>query len=373
MRFIDIPGHEDIKARLRSLVDTEKVPHALLLEGTPGLGKFSLARAFAQYLHCENRINGDSCGRCPSCLQHQSFNHIDTIFSFPIIKKDSKPTISDDFISEFREFLTKSPFMDFEKWLLSLNNINAQPKLFVDEANELIRKLSFTTHSAKYKVVLLWLPERMNEECANKLLKLIEEPYEDTIFVMVSNNARLILPTIYSRTQRITVKRYSDNELAQYLKSTYSIDDSNALTIARIAEGNIIKAQNLVSISKESKKFLELFISLMRLAYQRKIKDLRAWSVDVAGLGREKEMQFLSYCHRLIRENFILNLSISKLNFLNPEEANFSSRFSPFINERNVLKLSAMLDCAYNDIASNANGKIVFFDLAIKTILLLKQ
>lgn len=374
MKFSDIPAHDFAKQRLKAFVDINKIPHAILLEGPCGIGKFALARAFAQYLHCQNRINGDSCGKCPSCLQHESYNHIDTHFVFPVVKKSSpKKSFSDDYIDVWKDYLSENPYMDFQKWLVALDNVNAQPAIYVDESEELIRKLNFTSHQAKYKVVLFWLPERMNQECANKLLKLIEEPYGDTLFVFVSNNSREILPTIYSRTQRIELKRLSDEVIAQYLVDNYAVEAQDALALAHIADGNIIEADKMVSLSKENQRFFELFIQLMRLSYQRKVKELKSWSVDVAGLGREQIMRFLTYIQRLIRENFIYNLSVSELNYLNKEEAQFSQNFAKFITENNVIKLIDVFNKALTDISGNANAKIVLYDMSIKVILLLKS
>ncbi len=375
MLFSDIPFHDEVKQRLRHMVDTDKVPHALLLDGPAGSGKFALARALAQYIHCTNHTpDGDSCGKCPSCQQHQSFNHIDTIFSFPVVKRGSgKATISDDYIAEFKDFLNESPFMDFESWLLKLDNENAQPVIYVDEAAELVRKLSYTAHSSKYKIVVMWLPERLKVEAANKLLKLIEEPFSDTKFILCTDNSRLILPTIYSRTQRVIVKRYTDDEVRDYLIHAQGISAEAAQQIAKLAEGNLNRAIDLISLSKEQDTYLQLFMDLMRKAYQRDVAALKRWATDVANLKREREMKFLDYCAHMMRENFILNLHVPDLNRLNPMEAQFSSRFSPFINERNVLKLFKCVNDARADIAANANAKLVNFDLAIKTILLLKQ
>lgn len=375
MRFADIPGHEDVKARLRKLVDSDRIPHALLLEGPAGTGKFALARALAQYIHCENRLpSGDSCGNCPACVQHQSFNHIDTIFSFPVVKKGTgNSAISDEFIDEFKELMLDNEFMDFEDWLVKLDNINAQPQIYVEEANELLRKLNFTTHNSKFKIVLMWLPERLKEEAANKLLKLVEEPFPDTLFVMASNQSKLILPTIYSRTQRILVKRYSDDEISQYLRDNYGLDYESSVLISKLAAGNIVEATKLINVSKERTVFLNLFMELMRKAYIRNVGDLKQWAADVAALGREREMQFLDYCARMIRENFILNIKVPDLISLSKEEKEFSVRFSPFINERNVIKLFQFINEARTDIASNANAKLVNFDFAIKVILLLKS
>ncbi len=374
MKFSEILSHEGAKKKIRSFVDNERIPHAILIEGQPGIGKFALARAFAQYIHCENRQNGDSCGVCPSCIQHQTFNHIDTHFIFPIIKKGSgKSVVSDDYIDEWKDFLTQNPYMDFDKWLQALDNVNAQPHIFVDESVDIIRKLNFTAHKAKYKVVLLWLPERMKIECANKLLKLIEEPHSDTIFIMVSNNSKQILSTIYSRVQRIELLRFGDEIIANYLVEKYAIDYNNALSIAHLAEGNINQAERELLFTKETSNFFSLFVELMRLAYQRKIYDLKRWSNDVALLGREQSIQFLNYCQRLIRENFVYNLNKKELNYLNTQEAQFSVNFARFITEKNVQKLIEVLNKAQIDISGNANAKIVFFDISVKIILLLKS
>ena len=374
MKFSDVISHDAAKKRLQQFVDNGRIPHAILIEGQPGIGKFMLARAFAQYVHCENRQNGDSCGQCPSCIQHQTFNHIDTHFIFPVVKRgNGKSSISDDFITEWREYLTESPYMDFDKWLIALNNINAKPHIYVEESADIIRKLNFTAHKAKYKIVLLWLPERMVNECSNKLLKLIEEPFNDTLFVMVSNDSKQILPTIYSRTQRLELLRLGDEPIANYFSQKYAINIDDALSIAHLAEGNINKAERELNLSEDNNKFFDLFVELMRLAYQRKIIDLKRWSNDIASLGREQSMQFLEYCQRLIRENFVYNINIRELYYLNQKEAQFSVNFARFITERNVEKLVEVMNKAQSDIMGNANAKIVFFDLSVKIILLLKS
>ena len=373
MKFSDIPFHETAKERIRAMVDSDRIPHALLIEGAPGIGKFALARAAAQYIHCENRHDGDSCGECPSCLQHASFNHIDTHFVFPIIKKKSgSPSFCDDFLEEWRNFITDNPYMDFQQWMSYLDSPNTQPLIYVDESDALIHKLSFTTHSSKYKIALVWLPERMHVSAANKLLKQIEEPFSDTLFIMVSNNAKEILPTIYSRVQRIELKRLPDEVIANQLATRYALDNSDAMAIAHLAEGSMIRAKNYLNKSSENHHFLELFMALMRLAYQRHVKELKEWATDIASLGRETELRFLEYCMRLIRENFIMNLHVSSLNYMNKEEAAFGANFARFINERNVLKIVDELDKASIDIAGNGNAKIVLFDMAVRMIILLK-
>jgi DNA polymerase-3 subunit delta' len=372
MKFSDIPGHEQVKQRLRDMVDCDRIPHALLLEGPAGTGKMMLARAMAQYIHCENRTNGDSCGKCPSCLQHQSSNHIDTMFSFPIVKGGHDNPISDDYMDEWRHMIADSPYMDFQHWLSLIQAGNSQPVIFVSEADSLIHKLSFTTHKAQYKVVIMWLPERLKVEAANKLLKLIEEPFHDTIFLLVSNDSKSILPTIYSRTQRILVHRLPDEIVAQQLMATKAMSATDAMAVAHNADGNMLAAEAALSLTKEDREFLDLFMELMRKSYQNQMGELKTWTVNVSALGRESIIRFLNYCLRLVRENFIRNLNEPQLNYMNSDEAAFSVKFSRFINERNVEHISKEFDAAIADIAGNANSKIVLFDLAVRMCIYLK-
>ncbi len=373
MRFADISGHDDVKQRLRDMVDENRMPHAIMIEGPEGSAKFALARAFLQYIHCTARSAGDSCGRCPECKLSGTLNHIDTFISFPVVKRSGRGDTSDDYLAEFRDYVRDYPYMDFEEWLRRLDNINAQPLIYVSEATSLIRKLSITSRRSDFKTSLIWLPERLKEDAANKLLKLVEEPASDTIIVMVSNNSQLVLPTIYSRTQRVMVRRYTDAEVAEIISRKASMSEADAAIIARLANGNINEALRLVSVSKERKKFLEFFINLMRKAYQRKIIELRQWSADLAALGREPQIQFYEYCSRMLRENFVLNLKAPDLVFLTTDEMQFSVNFARFITNLNVMRLLDTFGKAATDIAANANSKIVNFDVAIQVILLLKR
>lgn len=376
MRFADITTHDSVKQRLVSLADNARIPHAILIEGPAGTGKMALARAFAQYIHCTDRHDGDSCGRCASCIQHQAFSHIDTHFVFPVVKpeKSSSPTppVSDDYAQEWQDYLKGRIFMDFERWTGYFQKKNAQPVIYARESTELIHKLSFSAHASNYKIVIFWLPEKMNQEAANKLLKMVEEPYHDTIFIMVSDHPTEILPTIYSRVQRIPVRRLTDSYIASQLEAQ-GISREDATAIAHNAAGSMTAALNGLDTAGDDASRFEMFTSLMRLAYQRKIADLREWGNNLAALGREKELKFYDYASRLIRENFVYNFGIPEISYLNSTESAFSRNFARFITERNAEKLTAVFDAAKIDIAGNANGKIVNLDVAIKVILLLKQ
>lgn len=373
MKFADIPGHEDVKDRLRHMADSGRIPHALLLEGPEGTGKFALAQAFAQYIHCTDRHDGDSCGRCPACLQHQTYNHIDTVYSFPIVKrKSSGVTVCNDWFKEFTEFMSELPYMDIKEWVVKLDKENAQPVIYVDEANELTRRLTFMTRRSQFKTALLWLPERLQEQAANKLLKVIEEPFADTIFIMTSDQPRRILPTIYSRTQRIEVPPYTEQEVVAILTAN-GIEPAQAAEVSRAAEGNINRAIRLCGSSDVQRLFFVLFTTMMRAAYGRRVGELRKWSLDVAALGREKQLLFIEYMARMIRESFITHLADDRLLTASPSEQSFLQKFYPYINHKNVEDFIKLLDTAARDIASNGNAKMIFFDLAVRAIILIRR
>ena len=376
MKFSDIPGHESVKQRMRQMVESGHLPHAVLLEGPQGIGKLALARAFAQYIHCDNpQPSGDACGECRSCRLHQSMNHVDTHYSYPVVKLDGMNTAptSEDFYPEWTEFADNSIYSDIATWTGVFTKRNAHPIVYVTESEALLRKLAFTSHVSQYKIVIMWLPERLHETAANKLLKLIEEPFEDTIFILVSDSPAQILPTIYSRVQRLSLKRLPDSIIAENLMRRGGLSQPDAMAIAHNAAGNMIAALNGLSSNKEISTYFDFFVTLMRLAYMRDVKKLREWADDLASLGREQEIDFYSYCSRMIRENFMLNFNVPALTYLSQSEQAFSVKFARFITVKNVEKLIEVFSLAQRDIAGNGNGKIVNFDVAIKTILLLKQ
>jgi len=377
MKFSDVPAHDVVKNRLRAMVDSNRIPHALLLEGPEGIGKFSVARALAQYIHCEHPTDdGEPCGECRSCRQHQSFNHIDTTFSFPVVKLDSHgntPPNSDDFFAQWKNFIEGNLFLDMSRWVGRFDKKNAVPIFYVTESDRLLQWTATTAHASRYKIVLVWLPERMGDEIANKLLKLIEEPHSDTLFIMTSNDPEAILPTIRSRCQRVEMRRLPDDVIAHYLIDRHGLDNADANALAHIADGSMSVAERLLENGGESSIFFNLFIGLMRAAYQRRVAVLRDWAGEVSAMGREKELKFFDYCSRLVRENFVYNFAVPELVYMTTEEQSFSRNFARFINERNAPLLIDAFDTARRDIAGNGNGKIINFDLAIRVILLLKS
>lgn len=373
MRFCDIPGHDSIKQRLCALVDSGRMPHALLLEGKEGSAKFALAMALAQYIQCADRHDGDSCGQCRSCRQMESLGHYDVYYMYPVVKKNSKPTTSAYFAKEFAEYMAEHPFMGLERWHKFLDDVNAQPAIFVEDANEVLGKLGTTARSGRNKVVVMWMAERMREEAANKLLKIIEEPYADTFFILTTNNPRAILPTIYSRCQRVAVPPYTDAEVAEIVQRYAHVGPETAVAIASTAEGNAARAIAVANNDSAQLQSLDFFTRLMRGAYAKKVSELRSWADELGGKGREANINFYTYCSHLIRENFILNIGKPELNSLTAAEAQFSQRFSPFINERNVEDLLALFDRGVADISANGNARIIAFDTAIQVIMLLRR
>lgn len=361
MRFADIAGHKEIAESLKSIVDSGKIPHAILFSGKPGIGKFRVARALSQYIHCKNRENGDACGKCPSCLQHQKFNNPDLHFIFPILKKEGA-LISKDYIDVWRTFLNDFSYMPPTQWNDSLKAGNSQPAIYVNESEEIINRASLSPFQEDLKIFIIWLPEKMRVEAANKLLKIIEEPFEDTIFILVSNEDSKILPTILSRTQRFNFHPLKQEEIKNLLLER-GIEPSMAEDASRIAGGSLQKAEELALYPEEMQLFSALFKDIMRSAYALKAKRLKELSDEIAAFGREKIIRFLTYSERMIRENFIFNFQKPVLNEMTADEEQFSKNFAPFIHPGNVESLTQELGRAKTDIERNGNSKIVLFDL----------
>ena len=281
--------------------------------------------------------------------------------------------VSDDFAREWHDLLTRSPYFSLDQWLNAMGATTQQAIITGAESDELSRKLSLKSSQGGYKVSIIWLPERMNATSANKLLKLLEEPPQQTVFIMVSEEPEKLLETIRSRTQRIDIKKIDTQAMEQTLVEQRGIDADAAHRIARAANGNYLKALDELDAGNENHLFFDLFVMLMRLAYKRDIHELKKWSENAAAMGREKQKRMLAYFLRLIRENFIYNFGNGELNYMTQEEEDFARNFARFVNEANVMGISDLLQLCLRDIGQNANAKIVFFDLALKMIVLLIQ
>ena len=373
MFFRDIIGQDEAKQRLIREAKEGKIAHARLFCGPEGIGKLPLAIAYARYLSCQSPGVDDACGTCPNCMKYNKLAHPDLHFVFPVIKIRSKDTVSDDFLSEWRELLSQTPYFNLNMWLKEMGAENQQAQIYVKESDEIIRKLNLKSSQGGYKIMIIWLPEKMNVECSNKLLKLLEEPPSQTIFLLVSEEPEMLLTTIQSRTQRFNLYGIEEKQIAQKLIQQYGILEQDAIDIAHRCEGNFLKALETIHLNEENQLFFEMFVSLMRLSYQRKIREMKQWSETMASMGRERQKQFLQYCQRMIRENFIYNFHESSITFLNEEERHFSSRFAPFVNERNVIGIMDELSEAQRHIEQNVNARMVFFDFSLKMIVLLVQ
>lgn len=373
MLFKDIIGQEEAKERLIREAKEGKIAHARLFCGNEGVGKLPLAIAYAQYLSCEHPTDNDSCGVCPNCVKYNKLIHPDLHFVFPVIKKKNKDTISDDYLQEWREILNSSPYFNLNMWLKEMGAENQQAQIYVKESDEIIRKLNLKSSQGGYKVMIMWLPEKMNVECSNKLLKLLEEPPTQTIFILISEEPDMLLPTIQSRVQRFNIHAIDKEKIAETLCLNYGLEPNDAKNIAHRCQGNFLKALETIHLNEDNQFYFEEFVSLMRLAYQRKIREIKQWSDNIAAIGRERQKNFLAYIQRMLRESFIYNFHNPDISFLSDEEQKFSSRFSPFINEGNVISIMEELSIAEQHIGQNVNAKMVFFDLALKMIVLLVQ
>mgnify|MGYP001172887295 CR=1 FL=1 len=385
MQFSEIIGHQDIKNRFVRSVLEQRIPHAQLLYGTEGVGKLSLAIAYAQFICCENRGATDSCGVCPSCVKYEKLVHPDLHFVFPVIKPSGRSSVvCDDYISDFRSMVLTNPYFSVNDWYQRISGDQKQGLIYSNESEEIVRKLNLKTYESEYKIMIIWLPEKMHESCANKLLKILEEPPEKTVFLMVSNSPDEIITTILSRTQHIHIPKLTENDIVLGLlrHPDMEISQHDALNISRISNGSMLNALAVLNEGDESKQNFERFVMIMRLAWQvgnRKdhasLKTLKKWSEDMASaaIGRERQKAFLNYAQRMTRENFIRNLQQPDLNYQTTYEADFSQKFSPFINERNVEDLMAEFALAERHIEQNVNAKMVFFDLVLKIIMLLKK
>lgn len=373
MRFADILGHEEAIRALRDMKDAGRIPHALLLCGAPGIGKMRLARAFISYINCENPQNGDSCGVCASCRRIANGNDPDVHYVFPFAKNASKKLEScSDFRQQWLRMLNEHSYMPPEKWMQLMGAGNSQAIIPASESAAISTVASMSAYAAKYKIFVLWLPEKMHNAMGNKLLKLLEEPFEDTLFICVSNDPGQIMPTIFSRLQRIELKAPPASGIEGALLAAGVCADL-AKTYSRLAAGSMQRALDLADSDGETAEFTGMFRNVMRTAYARQVGTLRDMADQFAALGREKNLRFLDYFAHLTRENFIANLKMPLLQAMTPEEEEFSRRFAPFVNVRNVEEIIRQTEAARQDISRNANAKLVWFDFMLRLLILLRK
>lgn len=387
MLLKDIIGQESVKREMCRMVQQGRIPHALLLSGPAGIGKLPLALAFAQYIACKHRTDSDACGVCPTCLQYGKLQHPDLHFVFPIVKVDKSAEVCDDYMNDFRQMLLSTPYCDADDWTEQMGAEKKQSLIYERESSEIQRKLSLKSFDDGYKVMIVWQPEKMHLACANKLLKLLEEPPERTLFLFVSEHPEQLLPTIISRLRPMPVPRLSEEEIIKGLtdhqifkSSNLQITDTQAHDAARLAGGNLRKALRILDSKDREKTMFAEFQELMRNAWlvgvrknYEALQKLNTWSQDLAKKPREWQCAFLQFAQRQIRENFIYNYGQSDLCYQTQEEQEFSVKFAAFINERNVEEFTRQLSTAEAQIMQNANARIVLFDLCLQCIVLIKK
>lgn len=374
MFFKEVIGQNATKQRLIQSVKEERVSHAQLFAGPAGTGKLALAIAYAQYVACTNRQENDSCGECPSCKKFRKLIHPDLHFVFPVIKTPKfKEPVSDNFLEEWRMMIGQNPYFSIDQWFNQIGVENAQGLIYSHQSEEIIRKLNLKSYESEYKVMIIWLPEKMHVACANKLLKMIEEPPVKTLFILITENEEDIISTIRSRCQLITIPPIDTDSLTAAILQLPDAEGCDIRNIVHLAKGNYGKAIELLQPDEQTLFNLERFKELMRFSYGRKYSDLFKWVEQVATIGREKQKSLLNYCLIVLRENFIYNLKNRELTFMSDQEEEFSKRFSPFINERNIIELTEVFETAFAHIGMNGNPKIIFTDITFKVMKLIRK
>lgn len=368
MRFADIIGQQALKQHLAESIDRGRISHAQLFTGAAGTGALPLAIAYAQYLNCPNRRDGDSCGVCPSCQQIEQLAHPDVHFVFPVNKQGKKSgevVLSSDFLPQWREIMADSEgYFTRQQWYDRLDlGKTLQGMISAKEADEIIRRLSFKSFESEYKVMIVWLPETMNEEAANKILKILEEPWEKTIFLLVSERPDRLLQTILSRTQEVAVPRLTVEDLMPMATG----DEQQRRNMARLAAGDLIEMRRLVGGDEDAVRAesFEMFCRLMRLSYNDKHLELIDWADDMAQLTREQQRSMLLHSARLLRESYMLHAGLGSISYLWGEEAKFCNNFAPFIGNQNIEFLIGEIETAMRQITQNGNPRIVFTHFAL--------
>lgn len=374
MLFKDVIGQNATKLRLIQSVKEERVSHAQLFAGPEGTGKLALAIAYAQFVACTNRQEKDSCGECPSCKKYRKLIHPDLHFVFPVIKTPKfKEPVSDNFLEDWRMMIGKNPYFSIDQWFEQIGVENAQGLIYAHQSEEIIRKLNLKSYESEYKVMIIWLPEKMHVACANKLLKMIEEPPVKTLFVLITENEEDIISTIRSRCQLITIPPIDPDSITKAIMALPEAEGCDIRNIVHLARGNYGKAVELLQPDEQTGFNLERFKELMRFSYGRKFADLFKWTEQVAAIGREKQKSLLNYFLIILRENFIYNLKNRELSFMSDQEEEFSKRFSPFINERNIQELTEVFEMAFTHIGMNGNPRIIFTDIAFRITKLIRK
>ena len=374
MHFSEIIGQEHLKNHLTKSADAGRIPHAQLFVGPEGSGTLATAIAYAQYILCNNNGGENSNGNESCNIKFSNLTHPDLHFIYPTVTAlgiTSKPK-SIDFIKEWRDFISQNSYGSLFDWLNFLEAGNKQGEIRVDDAQEILRLLSLKSYEGGYKIAIIWMADKMNIAASNKLLKLLEEPTDKTLFLLIAENEEDIIQTILSRCQVLHFNGLSENNIAERLMTDFNIDQREAKKIAHQAQGNFNKALKFINENGEDAVFEEWFVEWVRAAFRAKgnasaISDLIKWSETIAGIGRETQKKFLNYCIEMFRQALLINYQTTSLVYMEPKVAKFKlENFAPFVNETNIDAIFAELSDAIYHIERNGNAKIVLTDLSIK-------
>lgn len=371
MQFQQIIGQTTLKQELIREIVSGKIAHAQLLQGPAGHGGLPLALAFSQFIFCTERQAEDSCGRCASCLKVQQLQHPDLHFVFPVVQSINK--ISDLFLADWRTQIQHNPYFDLFQWTERIDNKLRKPIIGTEESKEIIRKLNYKGYEGGYKVMVIWQPEEMNLDCANKLLKILEEPPAQTLFLLVTEDASKLMITIQSRTQLIRVPKIGAQDLSTYLQQNKKQSLSNADAVAAFADGSVLAAMAFIETSENQDQQRNHFILLMRACYKKEVLAMMDWADDLASIGKERQKLFIQYALHMLRQSILTNYMGAVLTKVSTEEAAFLEKFAPFISGNNIRELSSTLDAAYYQIDRNANARILFTQLCFQTMRYIHQ
>lgn len=366
MQFKDVIGQQELKNHLVQEVEAGKISHAQLFLGKSGYGGLPLALAFVQYLFCENKNGIDSCGTCSSCHKVTQLQHPDVHFSFPSVQSLNKK--SDGFIKEWREQVNEQPYFGLNDWVRRIDEKERTPIIGTEESQEIIRKLSLKSYEGGFKVMIIWKAEEMNPTCANKLLKILEEPPKDTLFILLCEAQDAMLPTILSRTQTVKIPRINSDDLTDYLRKYHPSVSSNSDSIIARADGDVIEARALIGDHQEHDENRLLFIQLMRACYKKDVFAMLDWAESAAASNKERQKIFLQYALHMFRQSMLHNYTENQLTRVSQEEDQFLTNFARFITGNNILDFMDMFNNAHFHIDRNANAKILFTNLCFNVM-----
>ncbi len=366
MQFSSVVGQNQLRRQLIKSANADKISHAHLFLGKPGYGGLPLALAFVQFLLCENRLEEDSCGACPSCVKISKNQHPDVHFSFPTVQTISQN--SDALLKEWREIIAENPYFDLNAWIKKSDEKERKPIISVHESQQIIKKLSLRSFEGGYKVMIIWCAEEMNVACANKLLKIIEEPPARTLFILLAESQDKLLQTILSRTQTTLVPRLSIDDMRNFMVEQGLASKSVAESIASRSDGNLIEALQLVTENAEKDENYVLFTQLMRVCYRKNVIDMMEWSEEVAATSKESQKVFLSYSLHMFRQSILRNYTENHLTRVSEEENGFLENFARFITGNNVQDFLQAFSDAHYHIERNANSKILFTNLCFQVM-----